>query len=447
MHISRNSGLLYTLLSAAIILGVTVLVIQFAQGSFRKTDQGISRDTGLLSANSYPTGAQVYINDKLTTATDDTVYLEPGSYKVSIKKDGYTDWVKQLELEKTLVTQTNARLFPSAPSLTPLTSSGVSAVSPSPDGQKLLYYTASASAQKKNGWYLLELSDSSLPLPKGPRQILEDSAGYDLAAAEFIWSPDSDQVLVVLPNKEALLKLDQLNDLDQLTDTTFQRKQILADWEKEMYFRERQFLSKFPDEIVAIATQSATNVYFSPDKNKLLYTATASATLDDPLITPPPARNTQPQERQLVPGGIYIYDRKEDRNFRIGTAPSESVFPQKHLLTMSLTSDPLDTTSTQSASYQTLVASTSAQTAKEYATYHSPLYADTWQWYPDSQHIFILTQDGVIIKEFDGTNQTTLFSGPVQDGFVYPWPDGNRLIVFTTLSTINPPNLYAVELK
>jgi hypothetical protein len=40
--------------------------------------------------------------------------------------------------------------------------------------------------------------------------------------------------------------------------------------------------------------------------------------LAEELIPPLPAINTQPQTRQLEPGNIYIYDRKEDTNYLIG---------------------------------------------------------------------------------------------------------------------------------
>lgn len=94
------------------------IAIKFANG-YRPTKNGIIEGTGLLAANSFPSGAQVYINGKLTTATDDTKNLNPGNYTVEIQKDGYITWKKDLIIEKELVTQTNAVLFPSVVSLTP----------------------------------------------------------------------------------------------------------------------------------------------------------------------------------------------------------------------------------------------------------------------------------------------------------------------------------------
>ena len=114
-----NQRLIFTLLSASFIIGGTYVAIRYAKGQ-RPSSDGTVRETGLLVANSFPTAAQVYINDKLTTATDDTLNLDPGEYQVEIKKDGYIPWRKTLNLKKELVSQTNALLFPAVPSLTPI---------------------------------------------------------------------------------------------------------------------------------------------------------------------------------------------------------------------------------------------------------------------------------------------------------------------------------------
>ncbi len=45
--------------------------------------------TGLLVATSMPDGARVLVNNKLTTATNNTINLPPGEYDVKIEKDSY----------------------------------------------------------------------------------------------------------------------------------------------------------------------------------------------------------------------------------------------------------------------------------------------------------------------------------------------------------------------
>lgn len=442
-----NRRLLYTFFSLAVILTGTFVAIQYAKGNFRLTREGFVPETGLLSANSFPPGAEVLINGRLVTATDDTIYLEPANYTVEIIKDGYWPWKKELSIERELVTQTNAQLFPMAPSLTPFTFTGVQNLSPSPDGQKLIYYTASASAQDRNGLYLLELTNSPLSLQRGPRQIAQDIPSLNLGEAQIIWSPDSSEVMLLTDDREVLLELDRRNNIMALPDISFRRPQILSQWEEEMYIRERQFLSRFPPEVITIATQSAKNVYISPDKKRLLYTATQAVTIPTGITPPVPSTNTQPQERSLQPESVYVYDREEDTNFKIGQVATDSALTIKRLLANDLFSRQAVTLAASPSAFRSLQASTSAQTALNFNAYHTPLYTDTFQWYPDSRHLILTPQGRIQIVEYDGTNDTTIYSGPYMNDFVYPWPDGSNLLILTSFSPDTPSNLYGIELK
>lgn len=441
--------LVYTILSAIFIVVGTTLAIQYAKGNYRLTKNGYVAEAGLLSANSFPPGAEIYVNNKLVSATDDTLYLEPGKYEVKIVKEGYSPWTKSLTISKELVTQTNAVLFPQFPSLTPLTFTGVENVSPSPDGQKLVYYTASASANLKNGLYSLELTNNLLSLQKGSKQITENEGTIQLTTANYIWSPDSAEIYLLSGSRRFLLDTDKKSNLASMADVGFQEKTILSKWQEEMYIRERQFLEKFPEEMIAIATQSAKNAYLSPDKERLLYTATASVTIPQDIAPPVPSTNTQPETRQLEPGNIYIYDRIEDKNFLISNesqieTPSTT---EKQLLATDLfNKDPLELESSPSA-FQTLQATTSAQTVDNFSTYHTPLYVKTYQWFPDSKHLIYTTENEIHIMEYDGKNDTIVYSGFLADDFVYPWPDGSKLIILTSFSPNAPLNLYAIDLK
>ncbi len=447
MQVPANKGLAFTIFSFAVIAIGSYFAIQYAKGNYHFTDNGFEKETGILAVNSIPKGASVFVDGKLTTATDDTIYLEPNQYQVEVKKDGYFNWHKQLKVEKGLVTQARVRLFPSAPSLTPLTFIGVENLSPSPDGQKLIYFTASNSSQAKNGLWLLELANNPLSLQKGPRQLTNQPTFLDLTRADFIWSPDSDALILVTPKKSYLVEIDKFTDLKTKRPlTTSEFKETLDAWEQEMFLKEKQFLSKFPKEVIQLATQSAYNVYFSPDKKRLLYTASASVSLPDNLVPPLPAASTQVQERNLKPGSIYVYDREEDRNFKVGQE-TETSRPKKQLLTLdsNLKLSLLETAS--KSAYRSLQEKNPIQTSKNWRVYHSPLYADTYQWFPDSAHLFKAEKSTIRIKEYDGTNEHNIYSGNLVDQFVYPWPDGSRLIIYTTFSPTSPLNLYAIELE
>lgn len=446
MKAKFNPRVIYTLASAIIILLGTVTAIQYAQGKYRFTQDGLSKETGLLAANSFPTGAQVYVNDRLVTATDDTLYLKPSEYTVRIQKEGYHVWQKKLRVEGTLVTQTNAQLFPVVPSLTPLTFSGSRNMSPSPDGQKLIFYTSQANVPEKNGLYILDMSNPLLVFQKEAIQITEDVANLNLASAKYIWSPDSSEILLITHDKEVLLATNKLNNLKLLPDISFKSEQILSGWEEEIYLRERQFLSKFPEAVISMATSSAKNVYLSPDKKRLLYTATANYTLPTDLIPPVLATSSQSEFRELEPGNVYVYDREEDKNFLVGGVASPSAYNKMLLATDLFNRTPLSLESSPSA-FAHLQATSSAQTAIRFEAYYSPLFTHSFQWMPDSKHLVIAGDNQINIKTYDNTNETIIYSGPFADKFVYPWPDGNKLLISTAFSPGSPLNLYAIDLK
>ncbi|HZZ98920.1 MAG TPA: PEGA domain-containing protein [Candidatus Saccharimonadia bacterium] len=452
----RSKRFLITFLTAVVIIAGTLVAIQFAKG-YRPGQKGILQGTGLLAANSFPNGAQVYLNGKLTTATDNTLNLEPGTYDIQIKKDGYVTWEKSLRIENELVTQTNAVLFPSAPSLTPLTFTGASNLSVSPDGQKIAFYVASASAQAKNGLYVLDLTDSMLSLQHGPRQIAQAPNTTDFAKAKLLWSPDSAQILVSYDGHNLLLDPNRMNSVSDAQDITYQLPTVFSQWEEDLYKRERTRLAKFPDAIQYIATASAKNVYFSPDDYRILYTATASAHLADTLVPPVPSSNTQVQERTLQAGGTYVYDRYEDRNFRVGSEILPSPVPgikssTPALIQQLLANDLFTTPRTLAASpsaFKLLQGKTPAETIANFQLHYSNIYTGNLQWYPDSKHLIGIKDTAIILKEYDGTNESTIFAGSLVDNFIYPWPNGSKLIILTNFhqSLTAPVNLYAITLK
>ncbi|HBU22179.1 TPA: hypothetical protein DEB02_04520 [Candidatus Beckwithbacteria bacterium] len=80
---------------------------------------------------------------------------------------------------------------------------------------------------------------------------------------------------------------------------------------------------------------------------------------------------------------------------------------------------------------------------------HPPPPPPPVQCSPDPRH-YILVQEGkIVIGEYDGTNQDTVYAGPFSDDFAYPWPNGSRLIILASLNggSNQPPNLYSINLK
>ena len=420
----RTPRLLIVIVAVLFFVTGTYFAIRLARGYRPSLASRALQGTGLLAANSVPRGASVFLNDKLTTATDDTLNLPPGQYRVKIAQDGYIPWEKTLVLEAELVAQTNARLFPSVPDLKPLTFSGALNLPPSPDGQKIAFAVGNATTNDKNGLYVLDLFDRPFGFNSEPRQISRPHPDFDFTVARLTWSPDSSQILVSVnlnqpDERNILLSVSSLNDIATLKDATARLPVTLSEWHELLDKKDHERLVLLPEFMQKVATESARAVYWSPDEDKLMYTAVETLTIPENLIPPVPASSTQVQRRNLEKDNIYIYDLEEDKNFWLAAAPAT------------------DTPGVKDSSLETL------------SHRYSPIHFQPVQWFPDSRH-YILVQEGkIVIGEYDGTNQDTVYAGPFSDDFAYPWPNGSRLIILASLNggSNQPPNLYSINLK
>lgn len=335
----QRTRILLFLTSLILVPLCTYFVILFARGYRLNWQRKQLSPTGLLVATSLPDGAQIFLNGKLSSATNTTLNLSPGTYKVEIKKDGFSPWNKTLKVEAEIVTRATATLFPSVPSFKAITNSGAANPFLSPDGTKVAFISGKKS-------YLLDLSESPLGLiNREAKEIATTSAAWIIPTAEQ-------------SAKTATLRANALHPIMQ--------------------------------EILATA---AANLLWAPKENKLIYTATTSATISDNLIRPLPGSSTQSQFRTLVSGETYVYDLDEDRNFKV----------------------PFGVT-----------------------------------WFPDSAHLILTEKGKVTILEYDGQNATVVYAGPMENSFAFPYPSGKQLLILANLSPnskTSVPNLYAVSLR
>ena len=402
----------FALLAALLfIVSVTYVLVRLAQGYRLNLEEKSFAPSGLLSTKSTPDSAQVWIDGKLKTATDNTVNLAPGQYQVEIKKIGYTTWSKKLTIEKELVTTADAHLFSTFPSLRALTFTGAQNPVLSPDGQKIVFGVASDSATPKSLW-VVDLTDRPLGFSREPRQIIKNNVdGRDFSAGKYTWSPDSKQVLVTLHEKSSssknatlernfLLDTDKITPESQIIDLGSELKTILQRWENETQIRLKEQNNKLPAKLFEAIDGKVTDITFSPDETKIMYTASQAATIPDEIIPPLPSTNSQPEHRQIEPGKVYVYDLKEDKNFLVSEAAKSS------------------------------------KTAPEYLS-----------WFPTSQHIFMIDQGKIFVMEYDSTNKMAVYSGDFSDSFAAPFPDSNRIVVLTSIGKDSPTNLYAISIR
>ncbi len=396
-----------TALIIAIIVILSIAVIAYARGyrvDFKKKQ---ITGTGLLVATSEPNGASVFLNGHLTTATNNTLNLPPGEYDVKIVKNGYLAWQKKINVEAEVVSKTEAFLFPSTPSLKPLTINGAQNPQLSPDNTKIVYSVSTGKlpndAIDRAGLWVFPLPVRPLSFSRDPQKITSNFVNLDFSETQIIWSPNSKEIIVLVfsdpkkpkPEKVTnayLLSAETLNT--NLKDITATFSLTLKNWEEEKKAKYQDQLLSLPKDFVKIATTSASLLTFSPDETKVLYTATASATI--PQIIKPSliGANSQPQERGLKNNQVYVYDVKEDQNFPIHTK-------------------------------------------------------DQMFWLPTSRHLVSIQKDTISLMDYDGTNNVVFYAGPFINSFVFPWPDASNLVILTNLnkSAGDIPNLYAVSLK
>ena len=412
------------------IIAGTIAVILYGRGYRVDLKSNQIKPTGLLSATSDPQGAQVYINGVLKTATNNPLNIDPNWYDVRIVKEGYIPWEKRLRVQGEVVTRSDAFLFPTSPSLSPLTNSGIEQPTLSPDGTKIAYTIPmqkipnTGLPANKAGLWIYELVERPLGLNRDPRQLGISEASFNFSTSTITWSPDSTQLLVDNGRTIRLYNAQKGGDWQDMTATTVASLKNV--WEDLKLTKELQKLAAYKQEIVDIATSSARIISFSPDESKFLYEATASATLPQVIRPPLIGTNSTAEQRKIEPGKIYVYDSKEDKNYFL--------LDKKELPTPSTNPSP---------------------STKKVSPFPNQLSINNYQltiplrWFPTSRHLVLTLPGKIDIMEYDRTNWVTVYSGPFVDGFIAPWPGGSRIIIMTNLnpgqSTL--PNLYTVNLR
>ena len=398
-----------------ILVSITTGVVLYANGyrfSFSPSSAGISK-TGILNASSLPKGAQVYIDGHLTSATDNAINLAPGKYEVTIAKDGYNPWKKDVQIQEQFVSEADAVLFPSAPSLQSISSSGVQAPILDPSGTKLAFRVASQSAVK-NGIYILDMNTRSFPVlltQSNSTQIVTDATDT-FSMAQLSWSPDGNQILASIPSPVAsgaastyLLQANTMNTTPR--DVTATLSSITADWQTKLADKKAARLASFSPKVRKMIADTMKIIAFSPDDTKILYEASESATL--PVIIQPRriGNNLLYETRDVKKGSIYVFDLREDLNTKVmDTAPESTCMDNQPNCISPLT------------------------------------------WMPDSDHLLLVQDKKISIVEDDGSNLTLIYAGPFVEPYVYPWPDGTKIVIMTNLNNLaTPPPFYTISLR
>jgi len=339
---------------------------------------------GILVLKSDPTGAEIYINGNLKSATDTTISLPPGTYDITLKKDAFFSWTKRLVIEKEIVTQAQVSLFRSAPSLTAITFTGSLAPIASDDYTRIAYGTT-------DGLYTLETYSLPIGFSKDPRQITD----ADLTGATWQFSPSGRQIMLTSKNSVFLLDTSTFTPQAKLVNIASQKDATIASWAKERQDKITASLSALPSQISDELTRKTSQIAFSPYDTKILYTASSAGILNEGLVAPLPGSSTQKQERTITPGSTYVYDIKEDRNFLVSNDSNQKL-----------------------------------------------------AWFPNSKNLVLAEDSKVVIMDYDGTNPQAVYSGSYIAPYAFPFGSTEKILILTNLGgDSTPPNLYSLSLK
>lgn len=431
MGIAKVRAILVPFVTFVIIIASSIAVIAYGRGYRLDFSRQALSTTGLLAVTSDPTSAQVLVDGELTTVTNDTVNLSPDWYEVTVEKEGFQSWRKRVRVQGEVVTAADAYLFPTTPSLSVLSPNSVVRPVLSPDGTQLAFITPredginDATGVDRSGIWVLNVSTNLLAFTRDARQIM-DSSILNLTTGNLVWSPDSSQLVVEVAHPITGVLNYYVLDATQTNDTVTPVRdldELAAEWDLLEETLETGATINLKQDILRVATSSAQILGFTEDETKMLYEATASTNIAKVIVPPLIGTNPTQEARDIIPGHIYVYDIKEDRNYHIGEkttfgftqfVPEDGETPNSIIRRLRESEQP------------------------------RPL-----QWLPTNRHLIVSGTNTIDVLEYDGIQRHTIYSGPFENGYVFPWGNASKILI---LSNFNPSassqsTLYSVNLR
>ncbi len=391
--------------SFVLLMGLTILGVQFSQGYRFDFTQGKVKVTGLLVVKSKPPAAKVFLNGKLSGASDVSLSLPKGEYEIKLVKPGYQPWIKKLNVEKGLVTQVDAKLWPISPDLSKITYAGAMYPVMSPTKAEIAFVLPDSEAvvewQLQPGLYVLDLSGKGFLGKKGSRLIAEDTRKIKFSEVkELIWSPDGSKIMAVFEDRVFLLSTKDVQENMPLLDVSYQKEEIEKLWQKQKEQQLEAVLDKIKQPLREQIAKVLQVIDITGDEGKIVYQASDSAVLNRVIDPPLPGNSHLPEVREVKKGNYYVYDIREDKNYLL--AKKEEIGEDVKL----------------------------------------------W-WMADNVHLLMVYPGKVFVVEYDGGNKTLVFAGSFESKYVFPHLSGEDVIVLTSLNPAQPEflNLYNLSLR
>lgn len=376
--------------------GLFLIIVLYAKGYRINLSSKKIEPTGIIAINAFPKASSVYLNGKLVGATDLNLNIKPGEWEIEVKKEGYNSWKKKVLLKEGVVINLDVRLFPTNPTLKPLTSIGVSKALKVDNLDQVLLFVQKEE-EKEDGVYLLEKSKN--PIASNPKAklifLFSDFTNQpiDLEKLNPVFSPDFQQFILEIAGEKYLFSLNSAKQ--EPLNVTNSAENLISAWNQEKEKQIQEILKNFPDEFEKIASSSFEIKSFSPDQTKILYQAKKSLKLPYFLKKRMHGANPSSEERDLKKGFLYVYDKKEDKNYHISISPED---------------EPL--------------------------------------WYTDSKRLIFIENNLIKAIDYDGENEQIIYAGPFEKDFITITSDGNVLILINFNKELKPyPEVYELVIN
>lgn len=272
---TKIKDILQTILTLLMIAGVTTALYLYTSGYRLQRNEGIKVDltkTGMVNAKSIPDSANVYLDDKLTTATNNTIAgVNPGKHVLKITKKGFMEWKKDIEVFPELVTDITAVLVSQSPRLEPLTNTGAFKPVISQTLSKLAYFSKD---QTDPGIYIIPLGGINVSLFRSnPNLAIKDTKVTKYSEGKSIeWSPDELNLLVQGAND-----IYYLIDLEKNTaQTTASPEKVRQTWKNIIIKKRQDMMEKLEvaNDIKILALDA--KAVWAPDDKKFLLPITTA---------------------------------------------------------------------------------------------------------------------------------------------------------------------------
>lgn len=338
----------------------------------------------MIAIKSVPDGAQVYVDGLLTTATNGNIQgVTPGLHKLTVVKNGFVSWEKEIEVFEQLVTDITAILVSKTPSLEPLTSTGAKAPVISPSLSKIAYFTKDGTHP---GVWIFPLADNQINLFKSRTDVaLEDSVKVKYSNGQSIeWSPDEREILVKMDEKSYFIYELQSKTAQATTSAAPTKKR----WSDDVLEKRKIFLARFslPEDLNKIATAQTT--IWSPDEKKFLY------------------------KEETADGMAYkVYDL--EKPLPVG----------------------------EKTNYTTFVVKKGEAEPKVY------WYSDSFHLILVNGNVPAEKKGTIYLIRIDGTNKTEVYNNTLYSDIAFPTPGGDKIIVLTSFKSDGQTDLYATGIR